>query len=75
MVSSLWIEEIETKAGITAQIHNEGFKDSPIPEAPGAFVVFEGGDEGVFTPKSFQKRETEGVSLWLPRNFPFLKRP
>ena len=25
--------------------------------------------------KSFQKWEAEGVSLFLPRNFPFLKRP
>ena len=33
------------QAGITTQIHDEGFKVSPIPEVPGAFVVFEGGDE------------------------------
>ncbi len=27
------------------QIHDEGFNGSPIPEAPGAFVLSEGGDE------------------------------
>ena len=70
----MWMEEIETMEGLTTKIHNEGLKDSPIPEVP-VPLFLRGTASRPLLPGTFQKWETEWVCFVLPRNFPFLERP